>query len=105
MLSRLLQSAIPKKSPPITIPSQTQMTSLIANRDLDTIEMQKNFIMKQKQLLELERMKLELELLQQQVKMQHQQQPAIDGVQNQTVSVPEDTTKLPKTQVGYHCAV
>ncbi|KRT84698.1 hypothetical protein AMK59_1819 [Oryctes borbonicus] len=95
----LHNSAIPKKSPPITIPSQTQMSSIVTNRDLDTIEMQKNFIIKQKQLLELERMKLELELLQQQVKLQQQQQqPGIEAIPNQTTSTSEETPKLSKSQ-------
>ncbi|KAK9738323.1 CID domain [Popillia japonica] len=99
----LHNSAIPKKSPPITIPSQTQMTSLIANRDLDTIEMQKNFIMKQKQLLELERMKLELD--DRNAKEFYYETEAITRVgKNEirigaaTAAIPEDTTKLPKTQ-------
>ncbi|GJQ65408.1 hypothetical protein Trydic_g7518 [Trypoxylus dichotomus] len=94
----LHNSAIPKKSPPITIPSQTQM-SIITNRDLDTIEMQKNFIIKQKQLLELERMKLELELLQQQVKLQQQQQqPTVEGAPTQATSASDETPKLSKSQ-------
>lgn len=63
------------------------------NQELDTLDMQKKIIIKQKQLLELERKKLELELLQQQVKLQEQMKTNMVNNQGVAEDVPKVVTK------------
>nr|XP_022903618.1 uncharacterized protein LOC111415946 isoform X2 [Onthophagus taurus] len=63
----LQNMTLPKKSPPIAIPTSANAPPEVGP---STLDMQKKLLMKQQQLLELQQKRLELEVLQAQVKLQ-----------------------------------